>query len=179
VSDAVLELWARILDRVDGARLLVHAQPGRATARIMDALTSRGATADQIEVVGHQANDAYLETYHRIDVVLDTYPYNGGTTTLDALWMGVPVVTLVGPTAGGRAGLSLATNLGHPELVATTGEGYVQLAAQLAGDPARLTALRAGMRERMRASPLMDGPRFAASVEAAYATMWREKVGGA
>jgi predicted O-linked N-acetylglucosamine transferase (SPINDLY family) len=177
VSDAALELWARVLERVQGSKLIVHAQPGLAATRVVDTLGRHGVTRDRIEVLGTLPNDAYLSTYERIDVALDTYPYNGGTTTLDAFWMGVPVVTLVGPTAAGRAGLSIATNLGLSELVATTPEAYVDIAAGIARDSAHLATLRAGMRERMRASPLMDGPRFAASVEAAFLEMWRRTPG--
>lgn len=177
VSDAVLALWARLLHRVDGARLIVHAAPGGAALRVMSVLAGHGITYDRIELVGVQTNEAYLDTYRAIDVVLDSYPYNGATTTLDALWMGVPVVTLVGPTAGGRAGLSIATNLGLQELVARTPDEYVEIARQLVSDPVRLTTLHMALRERLLASPLMNGPRFAASVEAAYESMWREKHG--
>jgi tetratricopeptide (TPR) repeat protein len=178
VSDTVLALWARLLRRLPSAKLVVYAPAGSARTRIVSALSSQGVAAERIETVGRQSNEAYLDSYRRIDVVLDTYPYNGATTTLDAFWMGVPVVTLVGPTAGGRAGLSLATNLGLPELIATKPDEYVEIAAGLARDPARLTALRWSLRDRLQSSVLMDGQRFAASVEEAYRAMWREKMGG-
>ena len=105
-------------------------------------------------------------------------PYRTGsplwtTTTFDALWMGVPVVTLVGQTIVGRAGLSQLINLSLPELIARTPDEYVQIAAGLASDLARLSQLRGSLRQRMQSSPLMDAPRFARSIEAAYRTMWQ------
>jgi protein O-GlcNAc transferase len=114
-----------------------------------------------------------LELYHEIDVGLDTFPYTGQTTSLDAFWLGVPVITLVGNTAVARAGRSLLENLGLPELVAATPEQFVRIASQLAGDLPRLEALRAGLRDRLRQSPLMGAPRFARSMEAAFRTMWQ------
>ena len=116
----------------------------------------------------------YFALYRQIDIGLDPFPCNGGTTTCDALWMGVPVVTLAGRTAVGRGGVSVLRNVGLPELIAETPEQYVQIAAALAGDLPRLAELRRTLRERMRASPLMDAPRFARNVEAAYRQMWRK-----
>ena len=114
-----------------------------------------------------------MRYYHGIDIGLDTVPYNGHTTSLDSFWMGVPVVTLVGPTVVGRAGLCQLMNLGLPELIASSPEQYVRIAAELAHDLPRLSKLRATLRERMQASPLMDAPRFARNIEAAYREMWR------
>jgi predicted O-linked N-acetylglucosamine transferase (SPINDLY family) len=111
-------------------------------------------------------------------VCLDTFPYNGHTTTLDALFMGVPVVTLVGETVVGRAGRCMAMNLGAPELVATTTAEYVERAAALAGDLQALAAMRASLRSRLQRSPLMDAPRFARNLEDAYRTMWRRWCAG-
>jgi len=107
-------------------------------------------------------------------VALDTYPYHGTTTTCEALWMGIPVVSLAGRTHVSRVGVSLLSNVGLPELIAETPEQYVHIAADLAKDVPRLAELRRTLRGRMQASPLMDAPRFAAEVEAAYRQMWRE-----
>jgi predicted O-linked N-acetylglucosamine transferase (SPINDLY family) len=104
---------------------------------------------------------------------LDPFPYGGGTTTCDALWMGVPVVSLAGPLAVGRGGLSILSNVGLADLVAHDDDQYVNLAVSLASDLSRLRELRASLRERMQASPLMDAPRFARHVEAAYRSMWQ------
>ena len=111
--------------------------------------------------------------YNRIDLGLDPLPYNGHTTSLDAFWMGVPTITLIGKTVVGRAGWSQLCNLGLQELAARTPEEYVEIAVQLAGDLPRLQELRATLRARMRASPLMDGKRFARHMEQAYRQMWR------
>jgi predicted O-linked N-acetylglucosamine transferase (SPINDLY family) len=112
--------------------------------------------------------------YHEIDIFLDSLPYNGHTTALDALVMGVPVVTRPGATAVGRAGVSILTNLGLTELIGKDDEAYISIAKRLAGDIPRLNDLRMGMRARMQASPLMDARRFARDIEAAYRQMWSE-----
>ena len=115
----------------------------------------------------------YLASYREIDLCLDTFPSNGHTTSLDALWMGVPVVTLVGRTIVGRAGLCQARNLGLEALVAWTPEEYVKIAVDLCRDLERLGELRAGLRGRRESSPLMDAPRFARNMEAAYRKVWQ------
>ncbi len=114
-----------------------------------------------------------MKYYHRVDVGLDTLPYNGHTTTLDSLWMGVPVVTMVGETVVGRAGFSQLSNLGLTDLVARTPDEFVKCAAGLAGDLARLMELRGTLRERMRRSALLDGAGFAKDVESAYRSIWK------
>jgi predicted O-linked N-acetylglucosamine transferase (SPINDLY family) len=126
-----------------------------------------------VEFVEPRPQREYLELYHRLDIVLDTFPYNGHTTSIDALWMGAPVVSLAGTAPVSRAGLSQLTNLGLPELVAQSEEDYVRIAVELAGNPPRLAELRATMRARMQASPLMDAPGYARNVEAAYQGMWK------
>jgi predicted O-linked N-acetylglucosamine transferase (SPINDLY family) len=109
-----------------------------------------------------------------VDIALDTFPYHGTSTTCDALWMGVPVVTLAGQSHVSRVGLSLLSNIGLPELVATTVDEYVGVAVNLATDRDRLKRLRLTLRERMQNSPLMDSPTFARNLEAAYRQMWRK-----
>jgi predicted O-linked N-acetylglucosamine transferase (SPINDLY family) len=116
--------------------------------------------------------DKYLAAYNQIDVILDSLPYNGHTTSLDAMWMGVPVVTLVGQTVVGRAGYCYARNLGLPGLVAENPNQYVERCRELSRDLPRLATLRAELRDRMTASPLMDRARFARNLESAYRTMW-------
>ena len=114
----------------------------------------------------------YFELYQEIDIGLDPFPYGGGTTTCDGMWMGVPVVTFAGETGVSRGGLSLLSNLGLPDLAADNAEDYVRIAADLACNLDRLKNLRAELRQRMQRSPLMDGRRFARNVEAAYRQMW-------
>jgi predicted O-linked N-acetylglucosamine transferase (SPINDLY family) len=115
----------------------------------------------------------HLALYDQVDIALDSYPYHGTTTTCEAMWMGVPVITLAGTDHRSRVGVSLMSNVGLPELIAQTPEQYVQIAADLANDLPRLAELRRTLRSRMQASPLMDAPRFARNVEAAYRQMWR------
>jgi predicted O-linked N-acetylglucosamine transferase (SPINDLY family) len=173
VTPRVLEVWARVLERVTGSRLLMMAPEGECRRRTSDFLAGLGVDPARVEFVGRRARPEYLATYGRIDVCLDTFPSNGHTTSLDALWMGVPVVTLAGQTIVGRAGVCQAKNLELDDLVAATPDEYVRLAASVAEDLDRLGALRAGLRERMERSPLMDGARFARHLEAAYRRIWR------
>jgi predicted O-linked N-acetylglucosamine transferase (SPINDLY family) len=119
----------------------------------------------------------YLEVYHQLDIVLDTFPYNGHTTSLDALWMGVPVISLVGSEAVSRAGLSQLSNLNLCELAAFSPNEYVAIAEQLASDLPRLAKLRATSRSRMETSVLMDAKAFTRSIEGAFRIMWRRWCG--
>jgi predicted O-linked N-acetylglucosamine transferase (SPINDLY family) len=168
----VLSLWAQVVAAVPGSRMIVRAFPGQARERVRDAFARAGVDAERIEFVSFQPRDEYLQTYRRIDVALDTFPYNGHTTSLDAFWMGVPVVTLVGDTVVGRAGAAFARQLGLPELVAASRGQFVSAAVELARDVARLSGLRSELRTRMEHSPLMDGPRFARAFASALRTMW-------
>jgi predicted O-linked N-acetylglucosamine transferase (SPINDLY family) len=174
VTPPVLAAWGRLLQAVPAARLLLHARAGSHRDRVWGFFSEQGISADRVEFVDIKPMTEYFGTYQRIDVALDPFPFGGGTTTCDALWMGVPVVSLVGQTAVGRGGLSILTNVGLPELAARSPEQYVQIAAELAGDLSRLSDLRATLRERMQSSPLMNSARFARHVEAAYRQMWRQ-----
>ena len=173
INDAVLRLWARILHAVPSSRLLLLAPEGSPRQHALDVLGLEGDIHERIEFVSYQPRRKYLELYHHIDLGLDTLPYNGHTTSLDSFWMGVPVVTLVGQTIVGRAGLSQSMNLNLPELIAHTPEQYVQIAAGLANDLPRLHELRSTLRARTEQSTLMDAPRFARDIEAAYRQMWQ------
>jgi protein O-GlcNAc transferase len=173
VSAPALATWCRLLRDVPGSHLLLYSLEGSHRQRVRDSLSTLGIDPQRLGFTAYQPMGPYLETHRRIDVALDPFPYNGGTTTCDALWMGVPVVSLAGQTAMGRAGLSLLSNLGLPELVAHTAEEYVQIARELALNLPRLAELRRTLRQRMLASPLMDAPAFARDMEAAYRQMWR------
>jgi protein O-GlcNAc transferase len=178
VNAGVLKLWARVLKGVERSHLVLLAPEGQCRAWVLGCFQEAGIVADRIEFVGRQSRQAYLEEYQRIDLGLDTLPYNGHTTSLDALWMGVPVVTSVGQTVVGRAGLSQLTNVGLCELIAQDGDEFVRVAVELASDLGRLRQLRGELRGRMERSPLMDAPRFARSIEAAYRTMWQRWCAG-
>ncbi len=172
LTDHALRLWSGVLAAVPDARLLLLAPPGVPRETLRERARAQGIDPERVAFVGHQTRHQYLETYHRIDLALDSFPYNGHTTSLDAFWMGVPVVTRTGRSAASRGGWSIAANLGVPELVAHTDDEFVRIAVELARDRPRLAGLRAGLRARMEASPLMDAPRFAANIESAYRHMW-------
>jgi predicted O-linked N-acetylglucosamine transferase (SPINDLY family) len=139
---------------------------------LQDLFARNGIDPQRLRFAGHLPTAEYFQTYQLIDLALDSFPFPGGTTTCDALWMGVPVISLAGSTPLTRGGVSLLSNVGLPQLVAYSVDEYVEKAVALAGDLPRLAALRAGLRDRMQRSPLMDAPRFARSLEAAYRTMW-------
>jgi predicted O-linked N-acetylglucosamine transferase (SPINDLY family) len=178
VSMAALDLWAKVLAAVPGSKLLLHAPAGADLAVVRQHFATGAVDPSRLEFAGQQSWGDYIAAYHRIDVGLDPFPYNGGVTTADALWMGVPTVTLKGQTAVGRAGSSILSNANLPELVADSPGAYVRVAAELAADLSQLAALRSGMRSRMTASPLMNAPRFASDFEAALRQMWRKWCGG-
>jgi predicted O-linked N-acetylglucosamine transferase (SPINDLY family) len=173
VSPPTIAAWARIMRAVANSRLIIHAHEGSHRQRVRDVLAANGVEHSRVGFQGLVPTREYLAQYSTIDIALDPFPYNGGTTTCDALWMGVPVVTLAGNTAVARAGKTLLLNVGLAELVAGSRDEYVDIAAKLAADAKRLRALRTTMRDRMSHSPLMDSAQFAAGVENAYRTIWR------
>ena len=173
INDDCLALWARVLRAVPQSRLLLHAPKGEPRERMLASLKQAGIAASRVEFADRQPRLDYFRLYHRIDISLDPLPWNGGATTLDAFWMGVPTLTLLGKTVAGRAGWSQLSNLGLQELAAQTTEQYMALAVRLAGDFPRLQELRSTLRQRMLRSPLMDGKRFARHVEQAYRRMWQ------
>jgi protein O-GlcNAc transferase len=174
VNDDVLDLWAGVLRHVENSRLLLLAPDGSHRQRTLDRLSQEGIAAARVEFVPRRSRREYLEVYHGIDLGLDSFPYNGHTTSLDSYWMGVPVVTLVGQTAVSRAGWCQLSNLGLTELAAQSAEQFVRIAVQLAADLPRLKELRSTLRQRMEQSPLMDAPKFARNIEAAYRQMWQK-----
>jgi protein O-GlcNAc transferase len=168
------DLWAKVLLAAPGSHLLIHAEPGAYLEAVRQRFVEAGVSGDRITFEPHKPWPQYIQTYNRLDIALDTLPYNGGITSCDTLMMGVPVVTLRGRTPVGRAGCSILNNVGLPELIAETAEEYVEIAAKLAGDLPRLAELRSGLRARMDRSPLRDAKGFARDVEAAYRWMWRQ-----
>jgi protein O-GlcNAc transferase len=176
LSGATLDVWARLLARLPTARLLLKGKPfaeAATRAIYLERLAERGVAADRIELVGWLPEREHLALYDRVDVALDPFPYNGTTTTCEALWMGVPVVTLRGDRHAARVGASLLTQVGLSDLIADSMEAYTEIAVASAGDVARLVDLRQSLRPRMAASPLCDAPAFARRVEAAYRAMWQ------
>lgn len=176
VTDETVGLWARILEALPDARLLLKSDSLSdevARQRLLARFREQGIAAERLEMDGWVlATKEHLASYSRVDVALDPFPYNGTTTTCEALWMGVPVVTLRGDRHAGRVGASILTHAGLPELVADDVDGYLERVRTLALDSARLAALRESLRDRMRASPLMDLPAFTDALEDAYRQMW-------
>ena len=172
VSATVVGLWVRILQAVPAARLLlVRSELEGRMAELESFFAGRGVDPLRVEFVAQRATPDYLALYNNVDIALDTWPCAGGTTTSDALWMGVPLVTLAGERSFSRSGASMLATVGMPELVAETADEYVTRATALAQDLPRLATLRGTLRDRVRASPLVDAVRFAAAVEQAYVAM--------
>jgi protein O-GlcNAc transferase len=174
VTEPTLEVWTRLLARVPNSRLILHAAQGSHRDRVRQQFNQAGVTPERIIFIERLSLPEYLAKYREIDIALDPFPYVGGTTTCDALWMGVPVITLRGQTAVARGGVSILTNAGLSELIADSSDQYIQIAADLASDLPRLARLRSIIRDQLRASPLMDAPRFARDMEAAYRRIWQD-----
>ena len=167
------QAWAETLRRVPDSRLiLLTGAHGCGSEILRSVFADLGVELDRIEFMARTNRAAYMDAYRRVDVALDTFPYNGHTTTCDALWMGVPTITLAGTTHVSRAGLDVLTQVGLQDLVADSIREYVDFAVRLSSDASRLTELRATLRHRMRSSPLRDAAGLTRRIEAAYRRMW-------
>jgi predicted O-linked N-acetylglucosamine transferase (SPINDLY family) len=176
IASGTIEAWSEILRAVPGSRLLLK------NASFTDIPTrepyyrmfeEHGIGRERLDFRGiHLELTDHQLAYHEADIALDTFPYNGTTTTCEALWMGVPVVALAGDRHAGRVGVSILTQLGLTDLIADSSRDYVRIAVELANDRARLSGLRNSLRQRMADSPLCDATSFARAVEDAYRVMW-------
>jgi predicted O-linked N-acetylglucosamine transferase (SPINDLY family) len=178
IGPATVELWASVLRSVPGSRLLLKSQTlsdAAGRARIERRLVDAGIEASRVELIAYSStrND-HLSLYHRVHVALDTTPYNGTTTTCEALWMGVPVITMLGDRHAARVSSSLLRAAGHPELVAHDPEDFARRATDLSRDRARLAALRAGLRTRLASSTLCDATTYATRFHQAIRASWRQ-----
>lgn len=177
LAPETIRLWARLLNAVPGARLLLKSNfvfDAAAHRRHLERFAAAGIDPARITMLPYIADDrGHLAAYGRIDIALDPFPYNGTTTTCEALWMGVPVVTLRGDRHAARVGASLLTHVGLAELIAEDEDAVIRIASDLAAAPERLAALRAGLRVRVAESPLCDSAGFARDVEDAFGAMWR------
>ncbi|AWK86954.1 tetratricopeptide repeat protein [Azospirillum thermophilum] len=178
----VAALWGRVLAAVPGSRLLLRT-PGlddpAQQVRTLALFESAGADPGRLDVRGGAPHREFLAGYGEIDVALDPFPYSGGLTTLEALWMGVPVVTLGGDRFCARHSVTHLTSARLAPLAVEGPDAYVAMAAALVSDPASLSALRGTMRDRLRSSPALDGVRFTRALEAAYGVMWQRFAAGA
>lgn len=179
LNDRVIGLWARVLENVPTAQLLLASRDAfsdpHLQQRYRDAFAAAGVAASRLLFDGRRLGRlAHLERLTTtVDIGLDPFPFTGGTATFEALWMGVPIVTLAGERFAARCGVTHLAQVGLSHLVATSENAYVDIAAKLAHDTAALEGLRQGLRERVRMSPLCDAPAYARSVERAYREMWR------
>lgn len=177
VSDEVKDVWATVLKAIDRSQLLIVARGSQNSSfrdRIVNEFVTRGIDAGRIRVSPSLDFTAFLQLFSEIDISLDPFPYGGGTTTMQSLWMGVPVVTLRGATALARNSVGMLSEVGLPALIANSSSEYVAIACELAEDVTQLAQIRAGLRGRMTASCLTDAHEFAVSLESAYRSMWRK-----
>ncbi|MDR3056302.1 MAG: tetratricopeptide repeat protein [Zoogloeaceae bacterium] len=175
-SQLAIRLWSRILLQVPESRLVLVGIGGKDEAfkdYVEDQFARHGITPERLDIKGMMPLIGYFDCYNEVDLCLDPFPFNGGTTGYDSIWMGVPFVTWPGDSLVSRMGRIILKNVGLDELVVDSADAYVELAVSLANDPERLKKLRANLRERMQASPLMDAPRMAKSLEQAFRGMWR------
>jgi protein O-GlcNAc transferase len=181
VGSEVVKLWAAVLAAAPRSRLLLKwktlADPST-RQRFLDAFAAHEIGPERLELRGASPHPRMLAEYGDIDIALDPFPFCGGLTSCEALWMGVPVVTLPSERPASRQTLGFLTTLGLKELAASSETDYVRIAAELAADPARLTELRQSLRPAMAASPLTDGRQFTPTLEAAFRTMWRRWCAG-
>ncbi len=172
VNDDVLALWSRVLAAVPGSRLALHVRGASRFDHVRNFMAARGISAQRLHLIPRLTEEDYFAQYARIDIALDPFPFAGGTTTLDALYMGVPVITRAGAQTYARGGVSILSNLGNgaENWIAADDGQYIQKAAALAADVPALQKWRESLRARLQHSILMDAPRFARSIEAAYRT---------
>lgn len=174
ISDRAIALWARVLDALPSSRLLIGAINDADTAqRLLGTFARCGVGPERIALRPRLPLRDYLELHNEIDILLDTVPYAGGTTTNHGLWMGVPTVTLAGRTLPQRLGAGIMNKVGLPEWVAESDDEFVAIARQAAADPARLAALRAGLRQRLTGDPNLRTDQVAGCVAQAFRIMWR------
>ncbi len=174
MNDDVVALWSRVLQSVAGSKLFLKSkQLGDAAVRqqTQARFAAHGIAADRLIMEGAESREKYFAAYHRVDIALDPFPYPGGTTTVESLWMGVPVLNLSGESFLFRQGAGFLSNAGLPQWVATSPQDYVEKAVAFAADLQGLSQLRAGLRAQVEASPIMDGPRFARSFQLLLQTL--------
>jgi len=174
LSEPALALWARLLRALPRSRLFVLTAPrGSATEALRERFGRHGIAAERLEIEAGVSPERFHEMFARADIALDPFPYNGATTTLESLWNGVPVVTLAGASCVARAGVSMLTNCGLTQHIAQSEADYLAIAQRLAADLPALQSLRASLRARVQASPMLDAAGFTADLEAAYRHMWQ------
>jgi protein O-GlcNAc transferase len=180
LNDAVIAYWAKVLNAVTDSQLFLKYkgyQDVNLVKWIRDRFAQFGIAGERLRFEGSSPRDEYLTAYHHVDIALDPFPYPGGATSIDGLWMGVPVLTLAGQRFLSHQGETILHNVGLPEWIASDEVDYVAKAAAFAGDIQALAKLRAGLRDQLLASPLCDAPRFTRNFEHAMRGMWQKWCG--
>ena len=174
MTPQVIKVWSKILHNVPSSKLLLKSSKlNEDVSNYLKLFEQEGIAADRIECYQRLPNkNDHLELYNSIDIGLDPFPFNGATTTCEALWMGVPVITLSGDRHVGRVGSSLLTNVGLTDFIAEDNDSYVEIASNMASNTDYLQDIRQGLRARLEGSPLCDGQSFAQDIEMAYKEMW-------
>jgi protein O-GlcNAc transferase len=172
VTPATIALWIEVMRAVPDSRLIVQSYAGSHLDRVRERFELGGISRERLEFVGKEQPLDYFRLYHRIDIVLDPIPYPGHTSSLDALWMGAPVITLAGATAASRGGASILSNVGLRELIGRSPAEYIDNARKLANDLQYLADIRRTLPDRMLASPLTDAAQFAKDLEKTYRALW-------
>ncbi len=175
LNAGTLSLWGDLLRAMPSSRLRLVAPEGSARRWVTESLGKNGVDSQRVEFHQMLPRIDYLSLYRHVDIALDTFPYNGHTTSLDALWMGVPLLTIAGTSPVSRAGVSQLSNLNLTDLIAGSPQHFVQIGLNLAADLPRLRTLRQSLRRRMEQSPLMDAARFTADLEALFRNAWRSE----
>ncbi len=177
INDHVIDTWSQILRQVPASKLIINwktLKESKTREKLIKQFAQHGITANRLDLrQGAPTAAGVLEEYSEVDIALDSFPYSGGITTCEALWMGVPVVTILGSRAVSRQSASIINAAGYPETIASNPSEYIQIATELAADIGKLYATRKALRTKMQASPICDAPRFLEHLEASYKHMWK------
>ena len=177
INDKVVELWVKVLDAIPNSRLLLKAKQLRdplVQESTIQRFVALGINSKRISLEEFEGRKKYFATYNRIDITLDPFPFTGGTTSVESLWMGVPLITLAGDSLISRQGVGVLTNAGLTDWIADDEESYLAKALIFASELDKLAKLRASLRSRVLASPLFDAPRFARYFENALLEIWNQ-----
>jgi protein O-GlcNAc transferase len=166
INDDVVQIWSQLLLTIPASVLAIHVPGGNQS--LPARFAGHSIEPKRLKIIPRQSVEQYFQTWNEIDIALDPFPYNGGTTTLDALWMGVPVVTLASQLPVARAGVTILRNLKHNQLIAANRREYLNIAEILANEPRQLSSLRESMRGQMMQSSLLDAPHYVTELESAY-----------
>jgi len=178
INDQVIKLWSRVLQAVSDSHLILKSKQFADTAlttRFLNLFEKEGILNDRISIYAKiPNNEQHLSLYNSIDIALDPFPYNGTTTTCEALWMGVPTITLKGNKHSNRVGASIMTHVGLEEFIAENEQDYINTAKNLSNHTENLAKIRSGLRQQMKNSPLCDDKLFARSIEKVYIDLWEK-----